>query len=163
VPTDVFVRATDTDGVTSYAKAHEGGVKVVSGRIKVSNAYGSELLPLTLSATAQYYGSAGGWVTSSTDSTTAISLGSFTYDRKTGTTWTTTPTPTLMSGESSPATWKVLDGLRKFSLSAPNTGNTGNVTVPTNAVGTYLPIASGRATFGVYKGNSNFIYMRESY
>ena len=123
-----------------------------------------------MTATVQYCNAVSGmscsdWRTSGDDSLTSISLETpFTiYAYKTGTGWTTTPTPMLMPGETTPATWTVRSGVREFSLSAPGTGNTGNVTVPTNAVGTYLPSASGQATFGVYKGNNHFIYIRESY
>lgn len=74
-PTDIFLRAVDAvnTSVTSRratpATSVEGGVKVVSGKVKISNANGSELLPLPLTATVQYWNSAS-WVTSTNDSIT---------------------------------------------------------------------------------------------
>jgi MSHA biogenesis protein MshQ len=154
VPTDVFVRATDADGVTSYAKAHEGGVKVVSGRIKVSNVYGSELLPLTLSATVQYYNAAGSWVTSLTDSASALAF-PITYDVGTGKTAVTL----------TPLTGIVSAGVLGIKLGIPTAGGgkTSAITPTPATKPSYLPAVDGQATFGIYKGNSNFIYMRESY
>ena len=56
-PADIYVRATDTDSVTSLrtSSSVEGGVKVVSGRMSILGNTGSELLPLSISATVQYY------------------------------------------------------------------------------------------------------------
>jgi MSHA biogenesis protein MshQ len=169
VPTDVFVRATDTDGVTSFAKAHEGGVKVVSGRIKVSNAYGSNLLPLTLTVTAQYYNSALSWVVSSMDSVTSFAVSAIVP---------TIVTSPLTLGNLSEAVVGdtcannvFCSGVKQFKLS--NSANAaGSANISLNAPNYLLsgsngagvnPSISGQATFGVYKGNSNFIYMRESY
>jgi MSHA biogenesis protein MshQ len=168
-PTDIYVRAsepTGADGVTSLrtvaADSVEGGMKIVSGRIKVANAYGSEYLPLKLRAAAQYY-TASGWVNSTTDSLTSLTLGLSTYQCKTGCAWTTTLTP---------ASGQVNTGVLLFNLSKPTGGGTGSVDVSitapdyllagSNGAGV-IPSISGRATFGVYKGRNDFIYQRESY
>jgi MSHA biogenesis protein MshQ len=127
-------------------------VKVVSGRIKVSNAYGSELLPLTLSATVQYYGSAGGWVTSLTDSASALAFPA-TYAVNTGTTAVTL----------TPSTGIVSAGSLSIKLGKPTLGGGPTPAITPTTKPSYLPAVDGQATFGVYKGNSNFIYMRESY
>ena len=163
-PTNIFMRATETggDGVTSLRANNptttsvEGGVMVVSGRVKVSNAYGSELLPLTLMATAQYY-TATGWVNSITDSVTQLVL---TYGGTISTTATLNPASRILNL-----------GNLSIKLGAPNA--TGFVTVTpaidpaspgnppfTTGSGTIIP---GKATFGVYKSNNGFIYRRESY
>ncbi|MBU1425323.1 MAG: DUF11 domain-containing protein [Gammaproteobacteria bacterium] len=161
-PTDIYLRAQDSDNVSSRiaaapATSIEGGVKVLNGRIRVSNAYGSDLLPLTLTAVAQYY-SANGWVNSSTDNVTntVTTLGlAPTYnvlDALGAVTGTTTPswvncTPT--------ATGKFC-----IRLLAP-TGGAGTATVGPTAPG-YLPVYPGTATFGSYNNNNNFIYRREN-
>ena len=68
VPTNIHVRAIDTDSVTSLnsitpASSIEGGVKVVSGRVRLLNAYGSELLDLPMSMRAEYWAANNqGWV-----------------------------------------------------------------------------------------------------
>jgi MSHA biogenesis protein MshQ len=151
-PTDVYIRVTDADGVTSLravpSSSVEGGVKVVNGRIKVSNAYGSELLPLTLTATAQYY-TATGWANSVTDSVTNLVLAA-SYPVRTGSTAVTvTPPSGNLSG-----------GKLIIRLGAP--GTTGSATINPTAP-SYLPVTPGTATFGVYKGNNSYIYRRESY
>lgn len=166
-PTDIYIRAVDTDSVTSLRvpanTSVEGGVKAVSGRVNIGNAYGSELLQLPMTATVQYYNAAGSWVASLTDSVTSLTLGLSNYQCKTGCAWTTTPTP---------ASGAIIAGVLQFTLSKPTGGGTGSVDVSINTPGYLLtgsngaavnPSTTGRATFGVYKGNSNFIYLRENY
>ncbi|MDP2143409.1 MAG: hypothetical protein Q8J80_04690 [Gallionella sp.] len=157
-PTDAYVRAYDVEDVFSLrlvpADSLEGGVKVASGRIKLSNAHGSELLKLPLTATVQYFNGTF-WVTSAMDSLTSLTLAA-TYDllNKSGAiTGTTTPTPTGAA--------TVTNGILNISLSRPTGGAGSAMIVPT--VPTYLPLTGGRATFGVYKGNNEFIYLRENY
>lgn len=166
-PTDIYLRADDIDGVSSRRTAApgssvEGGVKVVSGRVKISNAHGSELLLLPMTATVQYWNAAN-WVNSSSDSVTSLTLALSNYQRKTGGLWTTAPTPL-----SAP----VVNGILSFNLSKPTGGGTGSVDVSISAPNYLLagsngaavnPSDPGRATFGVYKGANEFIYLRENY
>jgi MSHA biogenesis protein MshQ len=154
-PTDIYVRADDTDGVTSLrAISVEGGIKVVSGRILVPNAYGSNLLPLPLTVTAQYY-TASGWVTSVTDSVTSVTVAA-NYDvvKNGSPIGTTAPAPTGVATLNS--------GQRTIVLGKP-TGNASGVATISPGAPTYLPVIPGTATFGIYKGNNEFIYLRESY
>jgi MSHA biogenesis protein MshQ len=160
-PTDIYLRAQDTDNVSSRltatpATSIEGGVKVVSGQIKISNAYGSELLPLTLMATVQYY-TAGGWVNSITDSVTSMTLAANYNVVKNGvTTGTTTPIPTGVAA--------FVGGQRTIVMGKPTGGATGIATIgPIPVTPGYLLVTPGTATFGVYKSNNSFIYRRESY
>lgn len=157
-PTNIFMRAIDTDSVSSLrapaATSVEGGVTVASGRIKLSNAHGSELLPLPLTATVQFWNGAF-WVVSATDSVASLTLAA-TYNvlNKSGViTGTTTPTPTGAA--------TVANGILGINLSKP-TGGAGSATV-TPVGPAYLPLTGGLATFGVYKGNNEFIYLRENY
>jgi MSHA biogenesis protein MshQ len=159
-PTDIYLRATDTDGVTSLRvpanTSVEVGIMVVSGRIKVSNAYGSELSPLTLTATAQYFsGAATGWINSVTDNVTSLALAAAYNVVKNGVTTGTT------AASKSPASG-LLAGNLTITLAKPTGGATGTATVSPTAPG-YLPVTPGTATFGVYKSNNDFIYRRESY
>ncbi|MEI7841672.1 MAG: DUF6701 domain-containing protein [Gallionellaceae bacterium] len=152
-PTDVYLHAVDTDAVASgTSPATQGGAKVVSGRIKIPNAYGSELLPLTLLATAQYYSSTS-WVTSLTDSATTLSGVSSSYAVGAGTTLVTL---TPLSGT-------LASGILSIKLGKPTPTGTGKVTVTPTSTATYLPVTPGTATFGVYQQRKEFIYMRESY
>lgn len=76
LPTDIYVRATDSDGASSVrspaASSQESGTKVVSGKLKVTNAYGSELLDLPVPLETQYYSPSGFWTKNISDSTTVI-------------------------------------------------------------------------------------------
>lgn len=155
VPTNIHIRADDGEVSSKRltdptATSVEAGVTVVSGRIKVANAYGSNLLPLSLIASAQYY-TANGWVPSITDSVTHLTLAA-TYTVGAGTT-AVTLTPSI--GDLS-------NGLLTIKLGKPSGGASGAVTISPTAP-SYLPVTSGTATFGIYKGNNNFIYQREAY
>ncbi len=154
-PTDIYLRALDTDNVSSRRAAApgasvEGGVKVASGRVKIGNAHGSELLPLPMTATVQYYNGTN-WVTSTTDSVTSLTLAAGNYQRKTGGAWTVTP----------PSGSAVSAGVLNYTLSSG--GGTGSVDITATTPAWLLPGTTGRATFGVYKGNNEFIYLRENY
>lgn len=176
VPTDIYLRALDADGVTSLrVPAIEGGIKVASGRIKISNTYGSELLQLSVAMTAQYWKDAtSGWMTSSTDSSSsfvvatppaasAVTFGNYQKNL------------TAVSVVGSPKTVTFVNGAGGFSLAAPGAGMNGSVDMSIPALtgagcsvapvpmGCYLPSNSARATFGVYKDIKQFIYLRENY
>jgi hypothetical protein len=160
IPTSVFVRAMDTDSVTSLRSpatdSVEGGVKVVSGRIKIPNAYGSERLALPMTATVQYYNAGSNWVTSATDSVSAFNSNL----TGAGGNVVATVVSGLGSGVAvlSPGTAAVVAGVRTFSLVAPMVS--GNVNISLNAP-IYLPSTTGRATFGIFR--SPLIYRRENY
>jgi MSHA biogenesis protein MshQ len=158
-PTNIYIRATDVDGVSSQrainptATSIEGGIAVANGRIKVSNAYGSDLLPLSTTAVAQFYNASGRWLTSSTDNLTNLTLTSpLTVGAGPGqTTVTRSPASGLASG------------VLTINLSKPTSG-AGTLTItPVVPVPGYLPVTSGVITFGIYKGNNSIIYMREIY
>ena len=148
----------DLDTVNLVAGANNHALiartEVRYGRIKLSNAHGSELLKLPLTATVQFWNGTF-WVTSVTDSVTSLTLAA-TYNllNKSGAiTGTTSPTPTGAAA--------FTNGILNISLSKPTGGAGSTTVVPT--VPTYLPLTGGRATFGVYKGNNEFIYLRENY
>jgi MSHA biogenesis protein MshQ len=161
LPTNIYIRATDTDSVPSMRSTNptttsiEGGIAVVSGRTKISNAYGSELLPLAMTSTAQFYNASGNWVTSKTDSLTSYST-------------STNLVASIINGPLASITVKnagtitMSSGLSIFTLNAPGNGISGSADIGLSAP-SYLPSVSGRATFGVYKGNNSIIYMRENY
>lgn len=175
-PTDIFLRAVDAvnTSVTSRratpATSVEGGVKVVSGKVKISNANGSELLPLPLTATVQYWNSAS-WVTSTTDSITQFNTNLITS----GGNIVATILNGLGSGVSvaTPGMVTVASGVNPvntFTLNKP--GIVGSADISLNAPSYLLgssngagvnPSKAGRATFGVYKGPNEFIYLRENY
>lgn len=169
-PTSIYLRAANADASSLRAvpaTSIEGGVKIVSGRIKIGNAYGSDLLPMPMRATAEFYGGTN-WLTSNTDNVTTFnsnlstSGGNIVVSNLVG-----------MGGAvviNAPGSAAVTAGVRTFTLSAP--GVPGSVDLSLNAPAYLLtgsngaavdPSLPGRATFGIYSGNDAFIYQREAY
>jgi MSHA biogenesis protein MshQ len=169
-PTDIFLRAADADATSRRSLAAtsiEGGVRVFSGRLKIGNSYGSDLLPLAMRVTAQFYGGSN-WLTSNTDDVSA-------FDSALSTAGGNVVVSNLvgMGGTVSivsPGTAAVTAGVRTFTVAAP--GVPGSVDLSLSAPAYLLggsngaatdPSIPGRATFGIYKGNDAFIYQREAY
>ena len=69
-PQTLRLRATDTDGVSS-AGYTEGSMPLRSGRLRLSNGFGSAKSSLQLAATAEYW-SASSWVLNSADSCSSV-------------------------------------------------------------------------------------------
>jgi MSHA biogenesis protein MshQ len=164
----------DTVNVVAGANNHTsvGSSEVRYGRIKMANAHGSELLQLPIPITAQYWDGSN-FVTNSNDNLTtlnATTVTSLNWTNLTPSNWQKqSPSSTWAAGATSvvPATASVvfINGTASFRLAAPGSGNTGSVDMATNSPA-YLPSNSGnpaRATFGVYKGANEFIYLRENY
>lgn len=155
-PTDVLISASDADVATS--SAHEGGLKVVSGRIKIGNAYGSELIPLTVPVNVQYYDGTL-WRNSTTDSTTQIDT---TLGNNIVRSGALTGLNTVSGGVKT-----VQNGvLRNFQMAAPRAK--GKAILSAASVGGDLDFllpnsVSGEVTFGIYAAKQPFIYLRESY
>lgn len=167
-PTAIYVRAVDTDSVTSLrspaSNSVEGGIMIVSGRIKISNAYGSELLQLPIAVTAQYWNATSGWLTSTTDSVSSFAVANVVFSN-----WQSNLTAGSTSVVTPPTSLVFVNGGSSFKLSAPGSGKNGSVDFTTNGTGSppstaaYLPSNTARATFGVYKDSIQIIYMRENY
>jgi MSHA biogenesis protein MshQ len=165
-PTNIFVRAIDTDNVSSLrapaASSVEGGVTVASGRIRLSNGHGSELLPLPLTATVQFFNGTN-WVTSTTDSVTS-------FNTATDIAVNIVKGPLAGVNVVGAGAVTVVGGRTEFTLGNPNVAGSADIslTMPnyllagSNGAGVN-PSRPGRATFGVYKGNNEFIYLRENY
>ncbi|MGZ4954611.1 MAG: DUF6701 domain-containing protein, partial [Methylobacter sp.] len=151
----------DSDNNAINERALLGTTQALFGRLNLQNAYGSELLNLPMSLTAEEWNGVG-WVTNAADSCTALAApagGGLTLNlTNSGTTVATLSNP-LVSGDAG------------LSLSAPGANRTGFVDVIVispnwldfNWKGAGVTDPTGRATFGIYKGNSRFIYIRELY
>jgi MSHA biogenesis protein MshQ len=156
------LRAIDSDSVTSLrataASSVEAGVKVVSGRINVSNAYGTETLPLTLTAALQYW-TGSKYAISSTDNVNTMTAAKITRTGCLGALNCST-TPGAISSVTLVST-----GVYSIKIGAPGAGNAGSeyLTVNTGGWPSWLPSNSGRAVFGMYNGANQLIYMREAY
>ncbi|MDD5057717.1 MAG: LamG domain-containing protein [Sideroxydans sp.] len=174
----LLASVSDPDSATITGTNSSNTTKVRYGRLYLSNNYGSELIPLPITLQAQYW-SNGGWANNALDSncTTlpASSVRMDNFSQYLGA-CETVLTP---AGNLALANGVVAGGLR---LSAPGTGNTGTVNLTvntaaaagntclapapiaaTNANLPWLTSTTSRATFGIYKGANQFIYMREAY
>ena len=138
------VRATDVDGTSSAGWA-EGTTGLRSGRLRLSNAFGSEKAPLQLAVQAQYW-SGNAWVANGADSCTAVpaaavARSNYLDGRGTaGATWTTNPGAIAIVG-----------GAGTLTLSAPNPAATGSVDLALNlgaAAADQSCLASHPATTG---------------
>ena len=150
------MRADNIDAVSSLrtSGAVEGGVKVVSGRIKLPNVYGSERLALPMTATVQYYNGSS-WVTSTNDSASIIAVGSQTIVKGPLALGNLTQ---VESADACATAAVFCNGLKTIIWTSANVA--GSVDIVLNAP-TYLPSNTARATFGIFK--SPLIYRRENY
>jgi hypothetical protein len=77
-PALIKLRAVDTDGVSSAAGL-EGSSAIRSGRARLFNAYGSELLGLPIPFALEYW-AANGWAKNSIDTCTPLASSHFSFD-----------------------------------------------------------------------------------
>ncbi len=181
-PAVIRIRATDTSNVSS-ATGTEGTTLIRSGRIKLSNAYGSELLDLAMPLTAQYW-NGNAWITNSNDlCTTGVSLSLTDVNATDGLTtselcaWDTGSLGNSGLGCSAAGAFAKqfseppIAGDFNLNFKATGSNNTGALNV-TATVPSYLQFnwrgagnanPTARATFGVYKGKDKQIYFRELY
>lgn len=173
LPTNIYLRASEAlDGISSKRASNptttsvEGGIRIVRGRVRLSNAYGSEMLPLTLPALAEYF-DGNVWVSNAADS---ISNSAATQ------LWTLTPATSTALSQSGNTTFTlagaVASGQTSVSASAPGAGGAGSADV-TLTVPEYLRFPwgggstgtnpSAKASFGIYNqtGNSRRIIYRQ--
>lgn len=160
VPTAISVHAEDADSVSSTAlmAGTDGVASLRSGRLQLFNAYGSELLPLSVPAKVDYWTSSG-WTTHLADTCTALvtptnANGGLTNTLKTKT--TASLSSPLVAGDS------------RLRLTAPGSLNTGLVDIAGSILrgaNTWLslPVSTARACFGVCGPRSPVIYLRERY
>lgn len=178
------VRAIDADAISSTGYA-EGSTPLRSGRLKLSNAFGSEKLPLLLSVQTQFW-SGNAWVLNNADNcsvlpATAVVLSRYLDNRG-------APSTAATAWSTTAGAFSLSNGGATLLLSAPNPTLTGSIdlalnlgTVPTDvsclaahppSAGAALPWLrsqnggcstawnsdpSARATFGVYSPETSRI------
>lgn len=184
-PVTLTLRATDSDTPATSSSGHtEATTTVRSGRVRMQNAYGSELLPLPITLAIEYYDTTPsvGWRTG-TDTCTVLPAGTFGFSSAPSCTAALTSCKSVVSVTGSGSNPPV-------SLSKPGVGTnfcvtlnlasplTGNQCIATGATGTAASSAgypwlqypwggsnavnpSIQATFGIYK--SPLIYRRENF
>lgn len=151
------------------------------GRLAIHNAYGSELLPLTVPIRTEFY-DGNGFTLNTDDNSTNIQDGWITLTNSvSGTANAGTPID-VVPGIPTTGTWgnqPFVAGNGGFSLTAPGVGGTGEIllSVDLSALGwlrydwanldeaddgPYDQDPTGRASFGLYRGSPRLIYRRES-
>lgn len=163
----------DTDGVTLAAGAlnldtdvsgtserqHLFTTRNRMGRLRLASAHGSELLPLTIGVTAQHWNGTA-YVTNTLDNSSTFTAGDVVFSN---------PRKNLTAAETSVTTPSVVfvQGRSSYQLAKPSGGDgkyDGSLDMNVNVLNPHLPNpVPGRASFGVYKGNNEFIYLRENY
>jgi len=159
-----------------YKKLAGGPLRMRFGRLKLENAHGSELINLPITAQTQYWNGVG-FVRNTDDNCTNLSASNIAFN--------------VALGGVSPSVGGVFSsGLGSLILNKPNPSIRGFVdmcidlgvdplggTTCSASISANLPYLKGlwspgnsynndpvaRATFGVYKGNTEFIYLREAY
>ncbi len=172
-----FGAASASNGI-----AFSGGNKTQRwGRLVISNAHGSELNALPVPLFSEYYNGTA-FVSNTLDNCTAINLISqlslSNPVTASGAAQLGNKAMTISPAGTSSATLAnspLLAGLAGLSFSAPGANNTGYINISANFAslpwllfdwdhnGVHNNSPSARATFGVYKGNSQQIYLREVY
>jgi hypothetical protein len=157
--------ATITSRDAATTTGEEDGVRVVTGRMQVSNAFGSELLKLRVPVAVQYW-SGSAWDNNIGDDTSEIGTVPYTipFTSCTGKLSTgagaSNCNTNLLKTLSVPAT--VTGGVGDVFLAAPGGGNTGSGMMSVSKSGQpWLPVTPGKVVFGINK--SPVIYIREVY
>ena len=144
-------------GVTATASVlSSASAKLRYGRLRIANAYGSELLQLPVDVTAQYWnGSA--YYSNTLDNCTTLPAASFSID-----TWSGGVTAVNLPSSNIPASSGTLvSGAGKIRLAKPVSAPASKGSFNLNSLIPYLP-GFGRETLGVYK-NGPTLYIREIY
>lgn len=143
--------------------AFDAGNAFRYGRLRLSNAHGSERLALSVPVRVEYFDGTI-FKANTADNCSSFSLSSvLTFSN-----WQRNLNP----GETtpSPATLTLVAGAAVITLSAPGVGNSGSVDLTLN-VPAWLEFnwtgsvadPKARTTFGVYRGGTEMIYRREAY
>ncbi|OUR64717.1 hypothetical protein A9Q79_05295 [Methylophaga sp. 42_25_T18] len=178
----VFSQIKDSDDVPTQGlpvSLRSSGEPIRFGRLAINNAHGSELLPLAITIQAEYFNGAN-WQQNTADQCTALnkvthleftnnetSGGSFTSTMNIG---TGTTIPTLSNHN------PMISGSSIITFSAPGEDNQGFVDIQSQLAanydwllgdydndGGYDDEATGRASFGLFRGSDNIIFRREAY
>ncbi|OUR64718.1 hypothetical protein A9Q79_05300 [Methylophaga sp. 42_25_T18] len=180
-----FTVITDDDGVQTQSlpvSLQPSGEPIRFGRLAINNAHDSELVPMPVTIQAEYFNGAN-WQINSADQCTALNLSNDIRLRNTETVsnaWQAgNSTMTIASGSTTgtlSSNNPLVAGSASLTLSAPGKDNSGYVEIRSNIAanydwllgdfdndGGYDDEASGRASFGLFKGSVNIVFRREIY
>ncbi len=176
-PATLALRAIDTDNVSSAGHTEETA-EIRGGRVHILNAYGSELVALSVPMRVEYYSATDGWLTNAADTCTSVAATGLSLANNVAPSPVTPPTAKTIGTRTTSATVANSPffngtGDAGLSLSAPGQGGDGYVDITAdlsaktwlrfdwNGTGDVDP--SGRATFGLFRGSPKHIYLRQRY
>ena len=161
---------TTTNPANFTSIAFDAGTEFRYGRLQMSNAFGAEVLPLTVPTITQYY-AAGGWASNSADNCTTIAVpasgSGLSINLLSSGSSSASMANGAASGSVTTGNGTFYAGNGRLILTAPGRGKTGNVDI-TLAAPTWLTFSgipnnkTARASFGLNNqaGNANRIIER---
>ncbi|PHS68896.1 MAG: hypothetical protein COB23_08270 [Methylophaga sp.] len=181
----IFTAITDSDNVQTTALPYTlqpAGEPIRFGRLNIANTHGSELAPLPIAIKAEFFNGIN-WVNNSLDQCTALNLASHIRLSNAATSGGSliagTSSMNIASGTTSGTLTNnspLLNGEATLTFSAPGEDNQGYVDIHSRLSathdwllgdfdndGAYDDEASGRASFGLFKGSDTIIFRREVY
>jgi len=170
----IFTDITDNDGIQTQALAQTvqaSGSSIRFGRLNMDNVHGSELTALSVPLYTEYFNGAQ-FIPNTADTCSSVAINQFSYNAGTS--------PVTVGSASSTASINnptLVLGQAALSFTAPGAGNTGYIDITSDTFllaapwlafdwdnnGNHDNPPSARATFGIYKGHSKQIYLREIY
>jgi MSHA biogenesis protein MshQ len=170
-PVTIYLRATDTDQVSSLravGTSVEAPLSVVSGRLLVSNGYGSPTAPLKVSVSAQYLMSSGYVFNSLAKASGSGYIKDYITINNCQKALAIGYCPLKVYDENN-AVLSIDKGVGAFKLAVPTPIITGIGVADVRLISKdgvelipYLPSTTGKETFGVYRSGP-VIYTREIY
>ena len=178
-----FTTITDSDGIETQSlpvTLQPSGETIRFGRFAISSAHGSELIALPITLSAEFFNGIN-WEDNTVDQCTSLNLSthmqlssSMPSSWQAGTATMTLGEGTTVGTLSNNAPFS--SGKALLTFSAPGEDNRGFIDVRSSIAtnynwllgdydsdGNYDDEATGRASFGLFKGSENIIFMRELY
>lgn len=180
-----FTDITDSDNVQTQAlpaTLQPSGEPIRFGRLTIANAHGSELVPLDVAVQVEFF-NGNNWQPNTLDQCTSINMSPdfqlSNPETANGSLQAGTATMTLDGGTTSAALTNsspLANGVATMTFAAPGEDNQGYVDIQSQTSlnfgwllgdydndGVYDDEATGRASFGLFKGSENIIFRREVY
>jgi len=176
-----FTAITDSDGVQTpiLPTLQPAGTQIRFGRLTIDSAHGSELVPLTVDSRAEYFNGVN-WVNNTADQCTTLAFSSsLRLIDASGSQISNVNIIPIDEGTSSATLTNnnpFNNGKATLTFSAPGEDNLGYVDIQSLLAasndwllgdfdndGSYDDDASGRASFGLFKGHDNIIFRQELY
>jgi MSHA biogenesis protein MshQ len=180
-----FTSIIDSDGVETQglpSTLQPSGSSIRFGRLHIANTHGSELTPLPVSIQAEYF-NGHNWQLNDADQCTTFTLSPdfqlSNAETNSGSLQVGTATMTIDAGTTTATLTDnnpLANGTATMTFSAPGEDNQGYVDIQSQTSlnhdwllgdfdndGIYDDEATGRASFGLFKGSDNIIFRREVY